>query len=459
MEHGYAEVVQRAPGRYDVLDGVNGEAKFTAGAAILEPLARRVLGHDAHQLFNGLLMTQPGSGEQLWHADGEHLFVGTHPKAAGERVYAPAAADATVSALPAHCLNVFVPLVELTMENGVTEFCLGTHTHTGISPDVVWQQQAWRDAIGHSSSPVAMTAPVGSAVLFDYRVLHRGLECRSNQHARPVLYYTFARRWFSDNLNFPLRRAPAHTTSASATAVPVAAGAVDPAMVRPAFPALAAADKLGSAEAPIYLDGPGGTQVHSQVISAMGDALAHRMSNIGYDYASSLGCLELVHSARNAGADFFNCASHEVVFGPSMTSLAFDLATALAPSLSAGDVVYLSRSEHDANISPWLRVAQSRGCTVEWVPLKTDSCTLDLDWLERSLSTSTARPALLAIGAAANSTGVMHDVTRAVTLAKAAGTTYTVVDAVVHSRTALALRTLLTALARRTLLITSRREC
>ena len=63
------------------------------------------------------------------------------------------------------------------------------------------------------------------------------------------------------------------------------------------------------------------------------------MSNIGYDYASSVGCLDLVMHGRTAASHFLNCASREVVFGPSMTALAFDLATALAPTLQKGDVV------------------------------------------------------------------------------------------------------------------------
>ena len=432
MEHGYAEVVHRAKGRYDVLDGINGEPLFAHGAEMLAPVIRRVLGDDAHMLFNGLLMTISPSGEQLWHADGEHLFSNTHPDTLSE-------GGASPEALPAHCINVFVPLVDLTLDNGVTEFCLGTHTDTGISPEIVWQKQSWRDQIGHTASPVAMTAPAGSVVLFDYRVLHRGLECKEGQPRRPVLYYTFARRWFSDNLNFPRRAAPAlvgagATTPAPAAAAVAGAGPLDMAAIRRGFPALAASDALvDGATRPMYLDGPGGTQVHGAVIGAMGDALAHKMSNIGYEYASSLRCLDLVQAARDAAADFLRCEGREVVFGPSMTVLAFDLATALAPSLGADDDVYLSRSEHDANVSPWLAIAQARGCRVRWLDLRPDDCTLDLDSLEAQLRQTAAerrRPALLALGAASNATGTMHDVRRAVGLAKAAGAPYTIVDAV-----------------------------
>ena len=36
---------------------------------------------------------------------------------------------------------------------------------------------------------------------FDYRVLHRALK-HSGKEVRPLLYYTFTKRWFSDAMNF-----------------------------------------------------------------------------------------------------------------------------------------------------------------------------------------------------------------------------------------------------------------
>ena len=204
-EHGYAEVVQRAAGRYDMLDGINGEPVFVDGAALVSPIVERLLGSDVHMLFNGLLMTTSPSAEQLWHADGEHLFSGTHPTAGG---LAAGGTWVASSALPVHCINVFVPLVDLTLDNGVTEFCVGTHDATGLSPEIVWQKDSWRAEIGHTAEPVATTCTAGAVILFDYRILHRGSACREGQRRRPVLYYTFARRWFSDNLNFPRRSAP-----------------------------------------------------------------------------------------------------------------------------------------------------------------------------------------------------------------------------------------------------------
>jgi len=145
--------------------------------------------------------------------------------------------------------------------------------------------------------------PAGSVVLFDYRVLHRG-RAHAGAEPRPVLYFTYARRWFSDNLNFPTRSAPPHLagssadsaadSAASAAAAAAAAGQSAclgagqseclGARARVGFPALAAADAAGaeaSAAASttggtggaMYLDGPGGTQVHGSVVDAVSHAL------------------------------------------------------------------------------------------------------------------------------------------------------------------------------------------
>ena len=43
--------------------------------------------------------------------------------------------------------------------------------------------------------------PAGSAILFDYRILHRGLR-NDTDAPRPMLYYTYGRQWFRDSTNY-----------------------------------------------------------------------------------------------------------------------------------------------------------------------------------------------------------------------------------------------------------------
>jgi len=187
MEFGFAEGVQRAKGRYDILYGFNGNNEFMEVDTRLSPVLSQILRCKRMLLFNGLLHSNPGSNEQLWHADGEHLFPGSGH-----------------SYLPVHSLNVFVPLVDITEDNGGTEFFLGSHRLTGACENIVWQDANHRENIGCTGKPVAFTCRAGSAILFDYRILHRGL-ANTSPEPRPVLYFTYARAWFRDMHNFPSR--------------------------------------------------------------------------------------------------------------------------------------------------------------------------------------------------------------------------------------------------------------
>ena len=76
-----------------------------------------------------------------------------------------------VSQMPPHCINVFVPLVDLTKKNGATEFAPGSHL-------LEQQQHKQRgrnvDALPDGVYTTGIHVPAGGAVCFDYRVQHRG---------------------------------------------------------------------------------------------------------------------------------------------------------------------------------------------------------------------------------------------------------------------------------------------
>ena len=78
------------------------------------------------------------------------------------------------SILPAHCLNIFIPLVDVESNNGGTEFCLGSHFNTKFfTEDIVWQDVHWKDRIGFKGDVLAIKVNAGEVLAFDYRVLHR----------------------------------------------------------------------------------------------------------------------------------------------------------------------------------------------------------------------------------------------------------------------------------------------
>jgi len=176
-----------------------------------------------------------------------------------------------------------------------------------------------------------------------------------------------------------------------------------------------------------WFDGPGGSQVPQSVIDAISTFLARGGSNHGGAFAASRDSEAAHEGARVAVADLFGTRDDDyVVFGMNMTSLNFALSRALSTDWGPGDEVVVTRLDHDANVSPWLRAAADRGATVKWVPFATSNYRLDLDKLEEAVG---PRTRVVAITHASNAIGTIVDVAAATRIAHAAGALI-VVDAV-----------------------------
>ena len=188
--------------------------------------------------------------------------------------------------------------------------------------------------------------------------------------------------------------------------------------LRAEFPALAGSQ--------IYLDGPAGTQVPNRVIRAVTEALITAMSNVGGQFGSSRRSDGVVERARAAAADFVGGAPTEMVFGHNMTSLTFAMSRALSEGWNEGDRIILSALEHDANITPWVRAAASRGVLVDFVDFDRATTALDIDELESMIDEQTR---LVAVTACSNAFGTLVDVARVSRAAKRVGA-LTYVDAV-----------------------------
>ncbi|MGH2524510.1 MAG: aminotransferase class V-fold PLP-dependent enzyme, partial [Anaerolineales bacterium] len=182
-------------------------------------------------------------------------------------------------------------------------------------------------------------------------------------------------------------------------------------LVRAQFPALASGA--------IYFDNPGGTQVARQVIERMNDYLIHHNANHGGAFKTSVESDAILHEAHAAMADFLGAASpDEVVFGANMTTLTFALSRALGKWLAREDEIVITRLDHDANITPWVRVAEDTGAMVRVVDIREEDCTLDMSDFESQI---TDRTKIVACGYASNAVGTINDVHTIVRMAHAAG--------------------------------------
>src|SRR6267378_7107744 len=145
---------------------------------------------------------------------------------------------------------------------------------------------------------------------------------------------------------------------------------LDVAWVRSQFPSLA---QTVNGHPAAFLDGPGGTQVPQRVIDAIANYLRRDNANTGGAYATSRHTDAMIAGARAAMADFLHCGADEVVFGPNMTSLTFAISRAIGRDLGPGDEILVTRLDHDANVSPWLALAE-RGVTIRWAEIREPDC-------------------------------------------------------------------------------------
>ena len=186
--------------------------------------------------------------------------------------------------------------------------------------------------------------------------------------------------------------------------------------IRGQFPALR--QVVGDHSA-VFLDNPGGTQVHQSVIDATTGYYLRANANYGGAFATSQRTDAILGEAHTAVADMLNATSaDEVVFGPNMTTLTLGMSRALAREIGPDDEIVVTRMDHDANISPWLLVAEDRGATVRWADFDVEDYTLDMAGLCGLINENTK---IVAVGYASNALGTVNDVATIVQWAHDAG--------------------------------------
>ena len=183
----YAEIMGRDGARFDVRRGFDAAPlksflRKGGHADTLRSLLCAVLGDDAEVVQVGQIVALTeegwadadvedacgGHGDQHWHTDGRNAL-----------------APGTIDESPPGALTLFVSLVDTTLENGATQFVLGSHRQ-GVDDEA-------REAR-------ALTLPLraGSAVAFDYRLLHRGMANHGSAD-RTLIYAIVGRPIWSED--------------------------------------------------------------------------------------------------------------------------------------------------------------------------------------------------------------------------------------------------------------------
>ena len=185
---------------------------------------------------------------------------------------------------------------------------------------------------------------------------------------------------------------------------------LDPAVIRSGFPSLR--------DGRVFLDNPGGTQVHASVYAAVADYWRDQNANLGGPFATSVASDRMLADARAQAAAFMGAQAGEIVFGANMTTLTMHASRTLFRELGPGDEVLVTGLDHDANVAPWLLAAEDRGVTVRQVGIDPEVCVIDPNVFAGLLSDRTR---VAAFGWASNGAGTVNDVAALCALCRDAG--------------------------------------
>ena len=181
------EAAARSESRYEIK--LQLKAPYTDAALTQNPfvfqLSKALLSSDLELDTFSYVTSLAGAPDMHWHNDVSPLFK-TEP---GESKH-----------MPSQGLVMVLPTVDMTAENGPTEFMVGSHVYLQSDRG----QDYWT---AHDFDPLegmphaAIPAQRGSVVLFDVRIRHRGTANRSARR-RSILYIGYMRGWYKDIVNF-----------------------------------------------------------------------------------------------------------------------------------------------------------------------------------------------------------------------------------------------------------------
>jgi cysteine desulfurase family protein (TIGR01976 family) len=169
----------------------------------------------------------------------------------------------------------------------------------------------------------------------------------------------------------------------------------------------------------IFFDNPGGTQIAKPALERIISYLTETNANHDGAFATSIASDAIIDTTRQAVADFFNAKQpEEIVFGANMTSLTLHISRSLARTWNSGDLIVVTRLDHDANVTPWVLAAEDRGCKVKYIDFNLEQGTLEIEKLATALE---EKPRLVAVGYSSNALGTINPVREITKMAHASG--------------------------------------
>ncbi|MEO8400954.1 MAG: phytanoyl-CoA dioxygenase family protein [Gammaproteobacteria bacterium] len=168
----YSDIAERHLGRLDYRCGFTADIFDEVAEPILQ-LSRKVSPTIDFRYYWGAIPSESGSGPTDFHRDVYPILNTTE----GVNL------DTPDLCLPPYYLTVLIPLVEITPENGPTEFIKGSQHIKIVNED--------------TSDIYAPLLSPGDFVMFDGRTMHRGSPNKSKDE-RLIAYMTLVANWYHD---------------------------------------------------------------------------------------------------------------------------------------------------------------------------------------------------------------------------------------------------------------------
>lgn len=182
----FQEVASRGGERYDALLDLENDGRW----APLQHLAKETapwlpfiaaLFQDDWKVTSSLIYSRPGANNQQWHCDGGHLGA------------AEAGFDGNGHA-PPYAVCVFMPLIDLSSQVGFTQFFVKSHKTSKLI--------GFGEAAQWLAADFDGILKAGQAVIYDYRLMHRGMANQSKGTVRPVLQFLYTKPYYTETKNY-----------------------------------------------------------------------------------------------------------------------------------------------------------------------------------------------------------------------------------------------------------------
>jgi len=154
-----------------------------------------------------------------------------------------------------------------------------------------------------------------------------------------------------------------------------------------------------------FFENAGGSYVPHQVIDRLNEFMTSTKVQPYAKYPMSQIAGDNMDKATEFFANMINAKNKEIIIGGSTSINLYVLSNALKYSLQPGDEVIVTNQDHEANISPWRRLAEIGAIIKEW-KINPDTAELEIESLENLITNKTK---IIAVTHCSNIVGSVND--------------------------------------------------